>query len=156
MVGIYKITNKVNEKVYIGESTNIENRWVSHIRKLVKQTHHSDTLQNDFNTYGIENFKFEVLQIIDDNLQEIIIMSLLYVLENKYIRKYNAINKGYNVQNTLGLVLNTKLKFKNNLEITILKQIIRIFNENNKKYDLQLINNIKVQLKEELKLVANN
>ena len=30
MIGIYKITNKVNGKVYIGQSDNIERRWKNH------------------------------------------------------------------------------------------------------------------------------
>lgn len=31
-VGIYKIENKINKKVYIGQSINIEMRWKNHIR----------------------------------------------------------------------------------------------------------------------------
>ena len=30
MIGIYKITNKINQKVYIGQSNNIEARWKDH------------------------------------------------------------------------------------------------------------------------------
>ena len=33
MVGIYKITNKLNGKVYIGQSNDIERRWAEHKRK---------------------------------------------------------------------------------------------------------------------------
>ena len=29
--GIYKITNKINNKCYIGKSTDIESRWKYHI-----------------------------------------------------------------------------------------------------------------------------
>ena len=34
MRGIYKITNKNNGKVYIGESLNIERRWEEHKKEL--------------------------------------------------------------------------------------------------------------------------
>ena len=30
MIGIYKVENKINKKVYIGQSVNIKNRWESH------------------------------------------------------------------------------------------------------------------------------
>lgn len=36
MRGIYKITNAVNGKVYIGKSENIHHRWKQHIRELNK------------------------------------------------------------------------------------------------------------------------
>ena len=32
MMGIYKITNKINGKVYIGMSVDIEGRWKGHIK----------------------------------------------------------------------------------------------------------------------------
>lgn len=53
--GIYKITNLVNGKVYIGASKNIESRWSNH-RRNVKSPIHSD-----LEALGEENFKFEVL-----------------------------------------------------------------------------------------------
>ena len=39
MIGIYKIENKVNGKIYIGQSVNIENRWKQHMRELNKSSH---------------------------------------------------------------------------------------------------------------------
>ena len=52
--GIYKITNLVNGKVYIGASKNIEKRWGAH------RNGHSD-LAKEFQTFGLENSKFEIL-----------------------------------------------------------------------------------------------
>ena len=54
MTGIYKITNLVNSKVYIGASKNIEDRWWYH-----KNGH--TAIAEDLKTFGLENFKFEVL-----------------------------------------------------------------------------------------------
>ena len=45
MIGIYKIENKVNGKVYIGQSIDIEKRWKEHISCLNNRTHHNDYLQ---------------------------------------------------------------------------------------------------------------
>jgi group I intron endonuclease len=61
VVGIYKITNLKNGKLYIGESINIEKRWENHFFDLVKKQHHNFRLQQDFNIYGINNFKPELL-----------------------------------------------------------------------------------------------
>ena len=36
MIGIYKITNKINGKIYIGQSMNIERRLKEHM-KLIKE-----------------------------------------------------------------------------------------------------------------------
>ena len=39
MIGIYKIENKVNGKVYIGQSVNIESRWKGHKSNLRNNKH---------------------------------------------------------------------------------------------------------------------
>ena len=49
--GIYKITNIINNKIYIGSSSNISLRWNQHIEKLIYNLHENYKLQNDFNKY---------------------------------------------------------------------------------------------------------
>ena len=89
MTGIYKITNKINEMSYIGKSKDIMQRWSTHERALVKGTHHSTKLQEDFNQYGgIEAFDFSVLEICAP--------SELNEKEKYYIEKFDSINNGYN------------------------------------------------------------
>lgn len=46
MVGIYKIENKVNGKVYIGQSIDIKIRWYNHRKELNGNRHHNEHLQN--------------------------------------------------------------------------------------------------------------
>ena len=53
--GVYKITNLVNGKVYIGASKRIEDRWREHKKRINSPIH------SDLETYGLDNFKFEVL-----------------------------------------------------------------------------------------------
>lgn len=60
--GIYKITNKINNRVYIGKSSDIECRWQEHQSALNKQIHHNEELQKDWNYYGEDNFKFEIIE----------------------------------------------------------------------------------------------
>lgn len=59
--GIYMIRNKVNDKVYIGQSISIEDRFDSHKRKLNNKTHDSRHLQYAWNKYGEEAFEFEII-----------------------------------------------------------------------------------------------
>lgn len=59
MIGIYKITNKTNNKSYIGKSNNIKRRFIEH-RNLNHKT--NDNLKRAFKKYGIENFEFEILE----------------------------------------------------------------------------------------------
>lgn len=59
--GVYKITNLVNGKFYIGSSVNINKRWIIHRSTLRRGLGNSGKLQNSWNKYGEENFLFEVL-----------------------------------------------------------------------------------------------
>lgn len=89
MTGIYKITNKHNNKSYIGKSKDIMQRWATHERALLKHNHHSIKLQEDFDKYGgIQAFDFSVL--------ETCLASELSDKEKFYIAKYDTINNGYN------------------------------------------------------------
>lgn len=51
-IGIYQIKNKINGKVYIGQSINIEKRLKRHLNDLRKLKHRNQHLQNAFNKYG--------------------------------------------------------------------------------------------------------
>ena len=63
MIGIYKIENLVNGKVYIGQSNDIEKRWYDHKRDsfILGHKHYEYPLYRAFRKYGIENFSFEVI-----------------------------------------------------------------------------------------------
>ena len=62
MIGIYKIENKIDGKVYIGQSIDIDSRWLRHKEELTYNHHHNDYLQRSWNKYGKENFIFEVIE----------------------------------------------------------------------------------------------
>ena len=59
MIGIYKITNPNNE-IYVGQSTNIENRWNKDYKTLRCKT--QPKLYNSLKKYGPENHKFEIVE----------------------------------------------------------------------------------------------
>lgn len=92
MCGIYCIENLVNNKKYVGQSTNIEERWYRHRNSLKKNVHYNDHLQRAWNTYGEDSFSFYVLQAcgVDE----------LDGLEIYYIDLFNSNNNqnGYNLE----------------------------------------------------------
>jgi group I intron endonuclease len=87
IIGIYKITNKINGKIYIGQSVNIINRKKTHYRKYHKGCPH---LYNAMDKYGFDNFEFEVIEECD--------IEDLDRLEQKYIKELNTFSpNGYNL-----------------------------------------------------------
>jgi len=99
--GIYCIKNKINNKIYIGSSKDIYDRWSHHKIYLRKNQHYNNHLQNSWNIYREENFNFLILQeCTEDNLTE---------CEQDWINKFDACNpkNGYNkriiAQNNSGL-----------------------------------------------------
>ena len=90
LCGIYKITNNVNEKVYIGQSINIKLRWKDHINALNRDDSSCTLLQRAWNKYGQENFSFEILELCSEDM--------LDDMEIKYIELYDSHNNGYNIE----------------------------------------------------------
>lgn len=60
--GIYKIKNLINNKFYIGSAVSLLSRYHTHKNNLVYNKHTNKHLQSAINKYGIENFKFEVVE----------------------------------------------------------------------------------------------
>lgn len=86
-IGIYKIENLINHKIYIGQSIHIEKRWREHCWKT------SDSLiGRAIKKYGKENFDFQILEETED-------FSQLNDLETKYIKVFDTLApKGYNLK----------------------------------------------------------
>lgn len=62
---IYKITNIVNDKFYIGSASFYDKRIGTHISLLRKGEHDNIYLQSAFNKYGESNFRFEIIEAVD-------------------------------------------------------------------------------------------
>lgn len=67
ITGIYTITNKINNRVYIGSSKDINRRWKQHINDLNKSKHINQSLQDDWIKYGQNNFDFNVVRQCDES-----------------------------------------------------------------------------------------
>lgn len=85
-IGIYKIENLINGKVYIGQSIHIERRWMEHC-----QSSSHSLIGKAIQKYGKENFSFQILEETTD-------LNQLNELESNYIKKFNSIvPNGYNI-----------------------------------------------------------
>ncbi len=62
---IYKIENTENGKKYIGSTRDVKKRFKKHLSELRNNKHVNKELQKDWNEYGEESFKFEILEIVD-------------------------------------------------------------------------------------------
>lgn len=106
--GVYKIKNKLNERIYIGSSLNIERRWVRHKYELRHNIHTNKFLQNDWNKCGESNFEFLILE--DLSKEDIRIVEQEYL--NKYFDKDNCYNLSPHVEIDKGIFLSKELKRK--------------------------------------------
>ena len=111
---IYKITNKLNGKIYIGKtSSTVEKRFKEHlivvdrcIKNQDKSYYKHSRLYNSMCKYGVENFEIEEVECVDDallNEREIYWISTL---------KTQDVTIGYNIANggTGGATLSTLTK----------------------------------------------
>lgn len=90
MIGIYKITNQVNGKCYIGQSVNIKRRWTAEKNKAFDELDkcYNYPLSRAIRKYGLENFLFEVIEeCTREELNE---------KERYWINRYDTYFNGYN------------------------------------------------------------
>jgi len=86
--GIYAILNQATGKGYIGSSINMARRCREHHRKMSAGTHESPKLLADCATYGVQAFRFVVLdRCAPEELPH---------LEEEFIAEFNAVEDGYN------------------------------------------------------------
>jgi len=87
MIGVYKITNKINGKIYIGQSKNVKRRWKEHVWDANKGKLYP--IHNAIRKYGVTSFIFEVIE--ECSLEK------LDSKEESYIALCNSIKSGYNI-----------------------------------------------------------
>lgn len=85
---IYKITCKVNNKVYIGQTTEtLEKRFRRHMG--YQKDSHDTKFYRAIRKYGVDNFYIELVATATTREE-------LDSLEEFYIKHYNSIKEGYN------------------------------------------------------------
>lgn len=89
MKAIYKITNKLNNKCYIGQSNNPMKRWNSHKYNALNAVDKGKSAIHDaLREFGIENFEFSIIGWFEDYNEK----------EKYYIQYFNSlVPNGYNI-----------------------------------------------------------
>lgn len=93
MAYIYKITNNINKKVYIGKTLKtIESRWKEHKKDFIREEYKNRPLYRAFKKYGVENFSIEEIEKCSEQDAS--------KRECYWIEQYGSFKNGYNA--TLG------------------------------------------------------
>lgn len=100
--GIYRFTNKISGKIYIGSAKNLRKRFVQHRSNLRLNKHHSIHFQNAYNKYGENNFIYDIIEKVDDvykllNREQYYLDTLLFA--NEYVNNKSSkfLELGYNI-----------------------------------------------------------
>ena len=89
---IYKVTNDINDKIYIGKTVRaLYSRWHDHVK--ARNYDNNNKFHNALAKYGIEHFSAE---IVEDNIP----LEKINEREKYWINFYDSYNSGYN--STLG------------------------------------------------------
>lgn len=108
---IYKITNCLNGKVYIGKTTGtIEERFKKHIQDSHKDRCKERPLYRAFNKYGVKNFSIEVVEEVP--------LEILSEKEIYWIGYYHSYGEGYNA--TIGG--DSKILYDHDKILSMIKQ----------------------------------
>lgn len=91
--GVYKITNTLDGKVYVGSSKRLSSRLSLHKRQLALGVHHSKKLQRAWDKYGPSSFEFSVIEYVE-------LVDSLIAREQHWIDVLQAASKdgGYNIR----------------------------------------------------------
>lgn len=100
--GIYKITNKLNGKVYIGQSKDIMHRFKYYQWSATTNSNYNDTnreIIKDMRLHGLDNFEFEIIASGEEYAESAIDRAMA---EQFYINKYKSNNPKYGYNDSVG------------------------------------------------------
>ena len=94
---IYKYTNKINGKIYIGQTIDEERRKLEHFKAKDDFYFH-----RALRKYGMDNFQYDVLYSSTEINNKNEIIDVLNKLETEYILKYNSYKSEFGYNQTKG------------------------------------------------------
>lgn len=113
--GVYKITNLINNKCYIGEAKNVYQRFWSHKNNASKDEpdrRSSPLLFEAIKEYRVENFSFEILEVLDPLISKVDAKAR----ELHWMRIFNSYSDccGYNLRrdDKTGMIVHEKTSEK--------------------------------------------
>lgn len=109
--GIYKITNTVDDRFYIGSAVELWDRCRTHRIALLAKNHYNDYLQRFVDKYGIDKLKFELVELVYDRFN-------LLTFEQYYLDLWQVFKRefGFNIcpkaGSTLGVPISEETRKK--------------------------------------------
>lgn len=126
MLYIYKFTNKINGKIYIGQTNNIENRKRNHKSEAFNKKSNGYFLpfHSAIRKYGWDNFKFEIIEELPDEMGR----DYLNEREIFFITYYKSLKteNGYNITKGGEGCSRSKLSFEEQVKLSKLFNIEQI------------------------------
>jgi group I intron endonuclease len=134
---VYRITNVVNGWVYIGSTKDFDARKKQHLEDLFNKKHHNYKLQRDYDKYGPDMFKFDILQAF--STQKDMLIHEYQLINSISKKKYNIRKKDYtregmqrldknqrvHVQRTGGIIITLRRPKKGGSKKTANKKAIK-------------------------------
>ena len=97
---IYKITNTINDKIYIGQTVRFKERMKEH---FFSDNCTGVKFKNAIKKYGSESFICEIIEEFDESLDDVLLKLLLDDREQFYLDLYKPFGEtGYNLQESVG------------------------------------------------------
>lgn len=126
--GIYGIVSDSHDRIYIGSSSSVIRRKKTHLRSLRNGKHHCQYLQNSWNKYGANSYRFILIEEVKFTSSDSDINKMkLFRFEQKYLDRYGAYL--YNSQKIAGGYKQFKLSLelrKRELLDTYANEILRL------------------------------
>lgn len=96
IIGVYRISNILSGRYYIGYSTNINRRFTVHRSKLKQNCHDNIFLQRAYNLDGEDKFIYDKIHICESEEQakEIELQYLTDINIREYLYNLNFNNSG--------------------------------------------------------------
>ncbi len=99
---LYRITNLINNKIYIGQTKNISKRWSDH-RKAATANKPTQAIHHAMIKHGLDNFEFEIIAACTNQEDTNETETLLVSQYNSHISNgegYNVAYGGFNATKT--------------------------------------------------------
>lgn len=125
MIGIYKYTNKINNKIYIGQSIDLEQRNYAHKSSAFneKANDYNSQFHQAIRKYGWENFSYEIVAEISNEEYS---KEMLDGLERYFIQYYDSFKNGYNATEGGSSISNQSKGEKNGRALLTKEDVIYI------------------------------
>lgn len=98
-IGVFKISNNINGKIFIGSSMDLDAIWHAQKLQLDFGIHQNIELQKDWKQFGAENFHYEIVEeIIQKNDPKVNYQMEVKILEEMILDDLKPFDKkGYNI-----------------------------------------------------------